>query len=121
MLKSPARAATAKASPPRISGVAITSVSASSRRPPNAPAKRAWYAGTGLARERASTTPPARSAMAIASSEETAVGSAPLIRRQTEATPRSVGSGSVLIQTPAPHQQAQLRPRHRAIQEVPDD
>src|SRR5215204_2440056 len=121
MLNSPARAATAKASPPRISGVAATSVSASSRWPPNAPAKRAWNAGIGFAPERASTMPPAINAMATASNEEKAVGSAPAIRCQREGAPRSVGGGSVLIQTPAPHQQTQLRPCHRAIQEVPDD
>src|SRR3954453_5823756 len=121
MLNMPARAATAKARPPRTSGVAATSVSASSRWPPNAPTKSAWNAGMGSAPERARTTPPASSAMAIASSEERTVGSAPAIRRQTEGVPRSVGSGSVLIQTPATHQQTQLRPRHRATEEVSDD
>src|SRR5215211_5412505 len=121
MLNSPARAATAKANPPRISGVAATSVSASSRRPPNAPAKRAWNAGIGFVPESASTTPPASSAMATASSEDTTVGSAPVIRLQKEGVPRSVGSGSVLIQTPTPHQQTQLGPCHRAVEEIAND
>src|SRR5215213_9829697 len=121
MLNSPARAATAKASPPRISGVAITSVSASSRRPPNAPAKSAWNAGIGFAPERASTTPPASNAMATASNEEMTVGSAAVIRRQKDGAVRSVGSGSVLIQTPASHQQTQLCSRHRTAEEIADD
>src|SRR5215208_3357411 len=121
MLNSPARAATAKANPPMISGVAATSVSASSRRPPNAPANSAWNAGIGLVPESASTTPPATSAMATASSEDTTVGSAPVIRLQKEVVPRSVGSGSVLIQTPTPHQQTQLGPRHRAVEEIAND
>src|SRR5215207_5788047 len=121
MLNSPAREATAKASPPRISGVAITNVSANSRWPPNAPAKRASYAGTGFVPERASTIDPASSAMATASNDERTVGSAPVIRFQEEEAARSVGSGSVLIQTPAPHQQTQLGPRYRATQEITDD
>src|SRR5215208_3379139 len=75
----------------------------------------------GLAPERASTTAPASSAMAIASKDERTVGSAPTIRRQDEEDSRSVGSGSVLIQTPTPHQQTQLGPRHRATQEITDD
>src|SRR5215216_6591286 len=75
----------------------------------------------GLAPERASTTAPARSAMAIASKDERTVGSAPTIRRQDEEDSRSVGSGSVLIQTPTPHQQTQLGPRHRAAEEIADD
>ena len=62
----------------------------------------------GFAPERASTTAPASSAMAMASKDERSVGSAPTIRRQKEEDSRSVGSGSVLIQTPTPHQQTQL-------------
>src|SRR5215216_6873535 len=74
----------------------------------------------GLAPERASTTAPASSAMAIASKDERTVGSVPTIRRQNEEDSRSVGSGSVLIQTPTSHQQTQLGPRHRAAEEIAD-
>ena len=75
----------------------------------------------GFAPERASTTAPASNAMAIASKDERSVGSAPTIRRQEEEDSRSVGSGSVLIQTPTSHQQTQLGPRHRAVEEIADD
>src|SRR5918997_5800626 len=75
----------------------------------------------GFAPERASTTAPASSAMAIASNDERTVGSAPVIRPQADEDSRSVGSGSVLIQTPAPHQQPQLGSCHRAIEEIADD
>src|SRR5687767_10715468 len=75
----------------------------------------------GFAPERASTTAPASSAIATASNEERIVGSAPMIRLQEEGVSRSVGSGSVLIQTPTPHQQTQLGSRHRAVQEITDD
>src|SRR5215212_11847873 len=75
----------------------------------------------GFAPERASTTAPASSAMAIASKEERSVGSAPVIRSQGEEDCRSVGSGSVLIQTPASHQKPQLGSGHRAIEEIADD
>src|SRR5688500_14720550 len=59
--------------------------------------------------------------MATASKEERSVGSAPVMRFQAEEAARSVGSGSVLIQTPAPHQQTKLGPRHRAAEEITDD
>src|SRR5918995_924087 len=75
----------------------------------------------GFAPERASTTAPASSAMAIASNDERTVGSAPVIRPQREEDSRSVGSGSVLIQTPTPHQQTQLGSRYRAVEEIADD
>src|SRR5215213_8512025 len=75
----------------------------------------------GFAPESASTTAPASSAMAIASNDERTVGSAPVIRSQREEEFRSVGSGSVLIQTPTPHQQTQLGSRHRAVEEIADD
>ena len=75
----------------------------------------------GFAPESASTTAPASSAMATASNDERTVGSAPTIRSQREEASRSVGSGSVLIQTPTPHQQTQLGPRHRAAEEIADD
>src|SRR5215217_8188976 len=75
----------------------------------------------GFAPESASTTAPASSAMAIASNDDRTVGSAPVIRSQREEEFRSVGSGSVLIQTPTPHQQTQLGPRHRAVEEIAND
>src|SRR5829696_7682211 len=75
----------------------------------------------GFAPESASTTAPASNAIAIASKDERAVGSAPTIRRKEEEGSRSVGSGSVLIQTPTSHQQTQLGPRHRAAEEIADD
>src|SRR5215208_6392029 len=75
----------------------------------------------GFAPESASTTAPASSAMAIASNDERTVGSAPVIRSQREEDFRSVGSGSVLIQTPTPHQQTQLGSHHRAVEEIADD
>src|SRR5919107_3846521 len=75
----------------------------------------------GFAPESASTTAPASSAMAMASNDEKTVGSAPLIRPQEERDSRSVGSGSVLIQTPTPHQQTQLGSRHRAVEEIAGD
>src|SRR5215208_1942093 len=75
----------------------------------------------GFAPESASTTAPASNAIAIASKDERAVGSAPTIRRKEEEGSRLVGSGSVLIQTPTSHQQTQLGPRHRAAEEIADD
>src|ERR671921_712960 len=75
----------------------------------------------GFVPERASTIPPASNAMATASNEEKTVGSALVIRRQTDEVLRSVSGGSVLIQTPASHEQTQLGPRHRATEEVTDD
>src|SRR5215213_2092497 len=75
----------------------------------------------GFAPESASTTAPASSAMAIASNDERTVGSAPVIRSLREEDFRSVGSGSVLIQTPTPHQQTQLSSRHRAVEEIAYD
>src|SRR5918995_5318934 len=75
----------------------------------------------GVSPERASTTAPASSAMAIASNDERTVGNEPVIRPQKEEDSRSVGSGSVLIQTPTPHQQTQLGSRHRAVDEITDD
>src|SRR5215216_139732 len=75
----------------------------------------------GFAPERASTSAPASSAMAIASNDERTVGSAAVSRPQEEEGSRSVGSGSVLIQTPTPHQQTQLGSRHRAVEEIADD
>src|SRR5918993_5373459 len=75
----------------------------------------------GFAPESASTIAPASSAMATASSDDRTVGSAPVIRFQMEEPVRSVGSGSVLIQSPASHQQTQLGSRHRATEEISDD
>jgi hypothetical protein len=59
--------------------------------------------------------------MAIASKDERTVGSVPTIRRQNEEDSRSVGSGSVLIETSTPHQQTQLGPRHRTAEEIADN
>src|SRR5688500_15197072 len=75
----------------------------------------------GFAPESASTIAPASSAMATASSDDRTVGSAPVIRFQEEEVACSVGSGSVLIQSPASHQQTQLGSRHRAAEEIADD
>src|SRR5687768_7964309 len=59
--------------------------------------------------------------MAIASNDERTVGRTPVMRPQEEEDARSVGSGSVLIQTPTSHQQTQLSSRHRAVDEIADD
>src|SRR4051812_38074502 len=62
----------------------------------------------GFCPESAMTTPPARRAIATASSELSSVGSAESRRDQRDGAARSVGSGSVLIQAPTSHQQPEL-------------